>query len=94
MSLTSSGSVGGQAKLPCVAEAFLLVAAGALLLTHSGTALKSELGGVGLFLTPAGTAFDGRTFNIHVCFTLQSHSRFAFSGEREEVCGSTNSQSE
>ena len=36
---------------------------------------------------------DRRFFNVHVCLTLESHTRFPFSGERK-VCDSTHSQSE
>ena len=35
-------------------------------------------------------SFDGLSFNIHLCLTLQSHTRFAFSG----TCGSTHCPSQ
>ena len=59
MSLTSGGSACGSGQVAVCCQGVPSGGGGALLRTHSGTALQGELCGVGLFLTASGTALTG-----------------------------------
>ena len=69
MSLTSSGSAGGPNQVVVCCNGGPSGGGGALFLKDSGAALNS------LVMNDSGTALRGRTFHMHLCLTLQSHTR-------------------
>ena len=87
-STSAGGSVGGPGYVAMCCNDVPSDGGAARDLTHLGTALKSALCGVGLFLTVSGTALAGGA----LIFIFASHSSATLASrllEKEKVCGST-----